>query len=116
MVGNNDKADIRNYINLSKKGYKKFNDLCNSIRKTFVLSKDPKLIEKLNADGNNKNEKMNLNIIDRTLLNLEHGKNYKNENEEISNVSTNNNLKVLETSNDLENEMIKEFHFRRIIH
>ena len=116
-----DKTDIRNYINLSKKGFKKFNDLCENLRKTFILSKDQQLIDYINADDDYKEknkEEMNLNILNKTILSLEHGKNYKNEKNEM-NSSLNNNLEIVDINNDDDsekiNEMIKEFHFRRII-
>ncbi len=107
----NDKSDIRNYIPLSKKNYKKFNNICENIKKSFISSskENENLREKLNLEEMKENKK-SIEPLKNKILNLEHEKKYKKEEE--------NELKnsINSISNFSDPDVIyKEIHFRRLI-
>ena len=116
---NEDKSDIRNYISLSKKGYEKFNNLCQNLRRSFIISpKDHlKIKENLNLENNYIRKKTAETAnSDKIILNLERDKTFKNEEQDnlgksidkISNFSDSND-------SDNPNKVFKELQFRRII-
>ena len=115
-----DKSDIRNYIPLSKKGYKKFNNLCQNLRRSFIITpKDHlKIKENLNLDNDYIRKKTAETAnSDKIILNLERDKTFKNEkNDKNLDKSIDKNTNSSESNDsDNPNKVFKELQFRRII-
>ena len=117
---NDDKTDIRNYLTLSKKGYEKFNNLCENLRKSFISSpKDHLNIkENLNLDNNFIRKKTAETAnSDKLIRNLD--KTFKEEKKDNNNIDKTiiEKNSSFSDSNDSDNinKIYKELHFRRMI-
>ena len=117
---NEDKTDIRNYITLSKKGYEKFNNLCENLRKSFIITpKDNlKMKENLNLDNNYLRKKTAETAnSDKLIRNLD--KTFKEEKKDNNNIDKTiiEKNSSFSDSNDSDNinKIYKELHFRRMI-
>ena len=97
-------TDIRNYINLSKLKYDKFNTICQDLRNSFIMKdKTNNKIFKTTIKINKDNPELN-----DSILSIEKEKKYKEELENNSNELSINSIE----SNEIE---IKEIRFRRLM-
>ena len=106
-----DNNDIRNFISLSKKGFKEFNDICKDLRNSIVFNEQDKknLFNKYGIEGKEILKKSPLQKL-RTLT-LREEKKYQNEDEEDKNM-----FKESEINREkFQDVKIIEFQYRRLI-
>ena len=106
-----DNNDIRNFISLSKKGFKEFNDICKGLRNSIVFNEQDKknLFNKYGIEGKEILKKSPLQKL-RTLT-LREEKKYKNEDEEDKNMFKESEM----NSEKFQDVKIIEFQYRRLI-